>query len=116
MSDLLVQNAKLSNMVEKLTKIAEELSRRLRTRNRSGKTITLKIRYSDFSLQTRSRTLAEYIDSPERILAAARDLLYQQPLENSVRLLGISLSNLDTEKEKTESGEDSVSVQLKFEF
>lgn len=103
-------------MVEKLTKIAEELSRRLRARERSGKTITLKIRYSDFSLQTRSRTLEGFVDSPERILATARDLLYQQPLENSVRLLGISLSNLDTENEKTESAEDSVSVQLKFEF
>ncbi|MBC2838059.1 DNA polymerase IV [Robiginitalea sp. SC105] len=103
-------------MMEKLSQISDELEKRLKPRERAGKTVTLKIKYSDFSLQTRSRTLPDFVDSAARILAVARELLYQQPLENSVRLLGISLSNLNTGNEKTEPVEDSVSVQLRFEF
>jgi DNA polymerase-4 len=53
------------------------------------------------------------------ILETAKDLLYQEKLNNSVRLLGISLSNLNNEATKnkpTEKEKKSVSVQLKFEF
>jgi DNA polymerase-4 len=47
----------------------------------------------------------------------AKDLLYQERLKNSVRLLGISVHNLNNEeKTKTELPQKSVSVQLKFEF
>jgi len=42
--------------------------------------------------------------------------LYQEKLKDSVRLLGISLSNLNTEKTKKKPEQKSVSVQLKFEF
>ncbi len=45
-------------MLEKLDHIAEEVARRLEKSKVAGKTITLKIKYSDFSLQTRSKTLA----------------------------------------------------------
>ena len=103
-------------LLEKLQGIAAELHRRLSGKQRAGKTITLKLKYSDFQIQTRSRTLPFYISSEELITEHARELLYQQPLRDSVRLLGISLSNLNTDDEKTESGEDSVSVQLRFEF
>jgi DNA polymerase-4 len=49
-------------------------------------------------------------------LETAKELLYQSSLENSVRLLGISLANLNTEKEKDEPKKESVLVQLKFDF
>jgi DNA polymerase-4 len=42
--------------------------------------------------------------------------LYQEKLENSVRLLGLSLSNLNHLKGKTEESETMVSVQLQFDF
>ena len=103
-------------MLERLERIARELESRLASGRRAGKTITLKIKYSDFRLQTRSKTLPHYIASKSLILEVARDLLYQEPLQNSVRLLGISLSNLNTESKKTESKDDSVSVQLQFAF
>lgn len=103
-------------MLEKLEHIAGELARRLQAKGMAGKTVTLKIKYSDFRLQTRSRTLDWYLASADLILETAKSLLYQEPLEESVRLLGISLSNLNTEKEKTEPMPDSVSVQLRFEF
>ncbi|WP_149273377.1 DNA polymerase IV [Pareuzebyella sediminis] len=103
-------------MLERLDHIAEELERRLRKSNIAGKTVTLKIKYSDFTLNTRSKTLAYFIADKSLIMETAKDLLYQEELHNSVRLLGISLSNLNTKEEKDEDNRDSVSVQLRFDF
>ncbi|MDB9961697.1 DNA polymerase IV [Oceanihabitans sp.] len=106
-------------MLEKLDQIAEEVSKRLNKSQVAGKTITLKIKYSDFTLQTRSKTSPYYISDKSVILETAKNLLYQDTLNNSVRLLGISLSNLNTEKTKKKPSvteEKAISVQLKFEF
>lgn len=103
-------------MLEKLDHIANELERRLEKSKIAGKTVTLKIKYSDFTLQTRSKTLPYFVSKKELILETAKELLYQSELENSVRLLGISLANLNTEKKKEESPKESVLVQLKFDF
>ncbi len=103
-------------MLEKLDHIAHELERRLERSKIAGKTITLKIKYSDFTLQTRSKTLPYFVSKKELILETAKELLYQSKLENSVRLLGISLANLNTEKKEKKNKEEPVSVQLRFEF
>lgn len=97
-------------MIEKLEKIAQELERRLKKHQISGKTITLKIKYSDFTQQTRSKTMPYFIADKSLILETVKELLYQERMKDSVRLLGISLSNLNTEIKKT------VVVQLKFDF
>ncbi|WP_026808589.1 DNA polymerase IV [Arenibacter latericius] len=102
-------------MLERLKHIANELERRLKKSNIAGKTITLKIKYSDFTLQTRSKTIPYFIADKDLILELAKELLYQEKLENSVRLLGISLSNLNTGKSTPET-ENSVSIQLKFDL
>jgi DNA polymerase-4 len=106
-------------MLEKLDRIAEEVAKRLHKSKVAGKTVTLKIKYSDFSLQTRSKTLPFYINDKSLIIETAKDLLYQVKLNNSVRLLGISMSNLNTESTAIKSSiikEKTVSVQLKFDF
>ncbi|MGK4566734.1 DNA polymerase IV [Flavobacterium sp. 3HN19-14] len=97
-------------MEEKLDRIAGELERRLKRYNIAGKTVTLKIKYSDFTLQTRSKTLPYFISDKSLLLENAKELLYQERMKDSVRLLGISLNNLNTEVKKT------VVVQLKFDF
>ncbi len=97
-------------MLVKLEKIAEELERRLKKYNIAGKTVTLKIKYSDFTLQTRSKTLPYFISEKALLLEAAKELLFQERMKDSVRLLGISLNNLNTETKK------AVVVQLKFDF
>ena len=97
-------------MIEKLEKIAAELERRLKKHQISGKTITLKIKYSDFTQQTRSKTMPYFISDKSLILEIVKELLYQEKMKDSVRLLGISLSNLNTEIKKT------IVVQLKFDF
>ncbi|WP_300024076.1 DNA polymerase IV [uncultured Maribacter sp.] len=104
-------------MLERLEHIAQELERRLTKSKVAGKTITLKIKYSDFTLNTRSKTMPYFIADKDLILETAKDLLYQEELQNSVRLLGISLSNLNTEDKKTKKVDDkSILVQLKFDF
>lgn len=104
-------------MLERLEHIAQELERRLTKSKVAGKTITLKIKYSDFTLNTRSKTMPYFIADKDLILETAKNLLYQEELQNSVRLLGISLSNLNTEDKTIKKINDkSILVQLKFEF
>jgi DNA polymerase-4 len=97
-------------MLEQLEKIATSLERRLKKQNIAGKTVTLKIKYSDFSQQTRRKTVPYFIADKGLILENVKELLYQERMKDSVRLLGISLSNLNTEQKKT------VVVQLQFAF
>lgn len=97
-------------MIERLELIAAELETRLKKYTLSGKTITLKIKYSDFTTQTRSKTLPYFICDKGLLLEISKELLFQERMKESVRLLGISLSNLNTDLKK------SVVVQLEFEF
>ncbi|HSJ11090.1 MAG TPA: hypothetical protein VK916_00285, partial [Gillisia sp.] len=82
----------------------------------AGKTITLKIKYSDFTLQTRSKTVPYFIASKDILLETARELLFQEKMKESVRLLGITLSNLNTDEHLPIAKKEEIAVQLKFEF
>ena len=97
-------------MQERLQQIADQLVKRIKKHDVAAKTVTLKIKYSDFTLQTRSKTLPYYISDKGLILETAIELLYQEKMKDSVRLLGISLSNLNNEIKR------AVAVQLKFDF
>ncbi len=97
-------------MQERLETIAAELDRRLKKHKIAGKTVTLKIKYSDFTQQTRSKTLPYFISDKSLLYDTVKELLFQERMKDSVRLLGISLSNLNTEIKKT------IVVQLKFDF
>ncbi|HZJ35871.1 MAG TPA: DNA polymerase IV [Gillisia sp.] len=99
-------------MLERLENIAEEIERRLKKSKVAGKTVTLKIKYSDFTQHTRSKTIPYFISSKELILDISKALLFQEKMKESVRLLGITLSNLNTEKKEKKE----IAVQLKFEF
>ena len=97
-------------LLEKLENIAEEIEKRMKSNNTKGKTVTLKIKYSDFTRQTRSKTVDRFLQTKPEIFPIIKELLFQEKIINSVRLLGISLSNLNTIIKKP------VWVQLKFEF
>ena len=102
-------------MIKKLEDIAKEVEKRLKKSKVAGKTVTLKIKYSDFTLQTRSKTLPYYISDKNVMVETVKELLYQSTMKNSVRLLGISLSNLNNDRGKP-AKEKVVAVQLKFDF
>jgi DNA polymerase-4 len=100
-------------MMERLEAIAEELEKRLQKSKVAGKTITLKIKYSDFTIQTRSKTLPFFVKDRAMLLETVRELLFQEKVKESVRLLGISVSNLNNNSNKDEK---VIDIQLKFEF
>lgn len=83
-----------------LSEICEDVSNRLKHSNKVGKTITLKVKYDDFTKITRSISLEHPIYKAEDIRISVYNLV--KNLENNkgkVRLLGVTVSNL-SEKEK----------------
>jgi len=98
-------------LLEKLKLIAEELGKRMNRAQVKGKTITLKIKYRDFSIHTRSKTLEEYFDKEEQIFKLVQELLMQEEIREPVRLLGISINKLNNELPM-----DHIGVQLRFAF
>lgn len=98
------------SVFQELQLLSEELWQRLVKKNIKGKTLTLKLRYKDFSIFTRSRTREEFYMKGEEFYAVAKELWELRPFDKPVRLLGLSLSNLNTQQKK------QVSVQLKIPF
>lgn len=90
--------ADLSAQKSALKDIAEEVSKRMQKGNHQGKTITVKLRYSDFTTHTRSRSIDHFTDAEAEIYAIAIELLEAHPREQPFRLLGISVSNLDADR------------------
>ncbi|MEP7259465.1 MAG: DNA polymerase IV [Flavitalea sp.] len=77
-----------------LDKIARTVFDRLSRHELKGRTITLKVKYGDFKLITRSLSFTEPQHLLEVIAQTSKDLLAALlPLERGIRLLGISLSN-----------------------
>ena len=101
-------------MLEQLERISKELEQRLQKAKVSGKTVTLKIKYSDFKIQTRSKTLPYFVKEKAVLLATVKELLYQEKVLNSVRLLGISVTNLNIHSKS--KPEKPINIQYKFEF
>jgi DNA polymerase-4 len=100
-------------MLQQLERIADELERRLMKNESKGKTITLKLKFTDFTIQTRSKTVLYWVQKKADFFPIVEELLLQQPIEKSVRLLGISFSKLDNNEELDQR---SISVQLRFDF
>lgn len=82
-----------------LMSLAERVGSRLRQEKTAGKTITLKLRYGTFQTLTRRRTLAEPTQIDDTIYRIAVELLeQQQDIGAGVRLLGITVSQLEPER------------------
>lgn len=102
----LLQKELLNTEVEKLV---GELWRRLERTGKKGKTLTLKIKFSDFEQITRSSTRANFYLTKDDILKSALDLMSSEfPLPKSIRLLGLTVSNFFIE--------NSDPVQLVLDF
>ncbi len=82
-----------------LTPLAEKVWRYCAAQGISGKTITVKVKYSDFTQVTRSRTSTMPVAGVAEILDAAAALLSTvHPFRRSVRLLGLTLSSLTNDQ------------------
>lgn len=87
-----------------LRAIFEEVLLRAKKTGIKGRTLTLKIKYADFSQQTRSKTLEQYPE-PDDLWSLSLELLEQDPLLKPIRLLGLGLSNLNITEEQAHFGE-----------
>lgn len=87
---------------DKLSELAEKVWRHCEGKSVRGRTVTIKIKFSDFEQITRSRTADIAIESLGD-LKAASDLLLSQafPFRRSVRLLGVTVSTFDDEHHET---------------
>jgi len=88
----------LETIRRELLELAGMVAKRLRRYQLQGKTITLKVKYHDFRLITRSSTINEHITDSKRIYQEVIKLLQKTDAgEKPLRLLGISISGLRME-------------------
>ncbi len=94
-----------------LAEIASTVRKRLLEKQTGGRTVTLKVKYADYKQVTRSRTLAESTKEAETLLDVSIELLETTEAERKhVRLLGISVSNLDSEQDSNEYKQLSIEL------
>ena len=78
-----------------LEPVLDAVMERIERKNASGRTVTLKLKFSDFSQITRARSVTDLVSDREAVRRLALGLLRAElPLPRSVRLLGLTLSNL----------------------
>ncbi len=83
-------------LTQRLSEIADRLWPRVEKADAHGRTVTLKIKLSDFSIRTRSRSLPRNVADKAELWDIGRALLLAElPLPIGARLLGLGLSNLD---------------------
>ena len=85
----------LSTLRNLLKSHADKVARRLRKEGLRGRTITLKIKFSDFAAITRRHTIDDPTDSSKGISDSAIRLLISYPLKKKVRLIGVAVSNFE---------------------
>ena len=101
-----------SSVIIELYHVAVELVRRLDGKQFKGNTLTLKIKFHDFTQITRSVTRPQELTSLDTILPLAKKLLKEVDYaEHPIRLIGLSVSNPHNEPDVSGTWE-----QLSFEF
>ena len=85
-----------AEMISKLTPIVHKVADRLGKADLAGRTVTLKIKYHDFVINTRSRSAGVFLATFEDLMPVVEALLHQPEFPpQPVRLLGVSVSNLN---------------------
>jgi DNA polymerase-4 len=80
---------------------AEKVAERARSRSLRAKTVILKVRYADFRLVTRSKTLPRPVDNAAEVYAEATSLFGKAEIgRRPVRLVGVGLANFVREESK----------------
>jgi DNA polymerase-4 len=98
-------------MENELYKIAETLIKRIKKADSCGKTLTLKVKYSDFKQITRSRTYKHCINTFDDLWKYSKEIFSLINFKDKkVRLLGLSVSNLQNAVASNNA------IQLTFDF
>lgn len=102
----------LDEILLELDKLNDRLLLRMQNSDSKGKTLTLKVKFHDFKQITRSKSMSYWIENKDQIQQIYTELLHTFGIHSSkIRLLGLSISNLNHEIQHDESQQ-----QLKFDF
>jgi DNA polymerase-4 len=86
-----------TELIEQINRLSRQVSKRLQKKNLRGKTVQIKLRWSDFTTLTRQSTLSQSTNDMTTISSTAAMLLDQIWEEGrKVRLIGVGVHNLDT--------------------
>lgn len=96
-------------LLVELEKVVEDVVGRIKRANFKGRTVTLKIKYADFTTITRSRTFATVVADYSSLYNIGKELLSEIDIAPKVRLIGLSIKNIDEEVWQE-------AVQLSFDF
>ena len=99
------------HLEQTLRDLAAEVAGGLAAQGLAGRTVTLKLRLAPFRTHTRSRTLAEAINDPQRLAQVAIALLHDFGPLDPVRLIGVGLSSLEAQ---ADGGEDRQPRELRL--
>ncbi|MEG0796729.1 MAG: DNA polymerase IV [Odoribacter sp.] len=101
-------------LIIELWHLADELIRRLAKAEFRGHTLTLKVKFNDFSQKTRSVSVGYELSEMREILPLAKDLLKGLQLTDyRIRLLGLTVSNPFSD---FSNGDEDLPIQLSLEF
>jgi len=100
-----------SQLREVLDNIVEIVWTRIAEKSARGRTVTLKLKYTDFQSATRARSLGRAVADRAEFSALAHEILEAElPLALPIRLMGLTLSNLEGERE--EPAKDEAQLRL----
>ena len=96
---------------EALDNIIDNVWESIAERKLRGRTVTLKMKYTDFQITTRARSLPQPVSSKGEFARIARALLDEQlPLPMPIRLMGLTLSSLEGESDERPRDEAQLSL------
>ena len=85
----------VGDILREILRLSDRTASRLRSKGLCGRTVTLKVRWSNFTTITRSKTLDHELDTAPEINQVAKELFARlDPARPRIRLLGVSLSGL----------------------
>jgi DNA polymerase-4 len=96
-----VDTAETAALDAMLVRLSEMVARRLRDHGLWSRTVQIKLRYSDFSTFTRSRTLDQATQIDADLAAAARELFHSAWTGKPIRLLGVYAQSLEATEGQT---------------
>jgi DNA polymerase-4 len=101
----------LPELEPRLRRLTEELCETLARQDRRGRTIGIKVRYDDFSIVTRARSIAAAVNELDAVWTVALDLLRRLDPQRPVRLIGVRVAGLD-EAQPAAADADQLSLAL----
>ena len=102
-----------SALRDTLENIIEIVWERIEKAEARGRTVTLKVKYTDFQIATRAKSVTHWVSDKAEFARLSRELLEEAlPLPMPIRLMGLTLSNLEGARESTNEKRDDAQLSL----